>query len=1281
MEESRLGPWRLERELGKGGMATVHLARAEEDVGEIPAGRPVAIKIVHPHLLTTPGFFERFLREIEVGRSIRHENVVRTFDAHADREDAGGTNWMVMEYVEGQTLRGLASELGWVPEDLCRHIGREVAKALGAIHDTGIVHRDLKPENVLITRDDVVKVMDLGVARLADEALKLSQTGQFVGSMLYAAPEQFKGVGDDIDGRLDLYSLGMTLYEIACGIHPFRDANMAAIVRRQLLEDPRPLSELNPQVSPFLEEMIVRLLEKDRADRFQSAAELLATLTDGEESEWWRARSAEIREETKRPLRRIRIPRETGLYGRDREVGILSDVWTKVKSGEGRAVLVGGEAGIGKTRLVDEFAAILEGDGEEFNYLFGSYPPGGAATAAGAFNTAFREHFGTDGLEDRLREHLTLTPGLVPAFAAYLRGEPPPAGEEPLGQETIQTLNVHLVRALAEERPTIVLIDDLHFAPEEGRALFAALAMALEGHAVMLVGTARPELGGKWRQEIETLDATTAIEVGRITAADLDPLLRDVFRSDRLVERLGPLIAEKTDGNPFFVFEVIRGLREGQFVAKRDDGTWVATQAITRIEIPSSVKELVEARVSDLPEEEKDLLDVAACCGFDFDPVLVGEALGLGRIPTLKTLGRLEKKHRLVRSAGRRYVFDHHQVQEVLYEGLSELLREEYHAALADTLEETSGAADGSPADLEGGLLVELSDHFLRGRIGDRALPYLAPALDHLQLGYRNERILDLADRALAEPDLLAGADRVDMLLRKVGPLDLAGERDLQREVLDAAVKLSDEAGDAGRRAESRRRLGEHFFAVNAHDDALGRLGEAIDLAREADDRIATAASTGSLANVHLRLGKHDEARELYERQLGIAVEAGDAREEGRATGNLGIIAFRTGDREAAERHYERYLEISRETGDLRGEANAAGNLGILHHSGGEPEKAREWVELQMARAREIGDRRAEGSASGTLGLVLKDLGRLEEARERHERHREIAREIGDRRAEGIATGNLGLLLKKMGRFEEARECHETHLRIARETGDRRGEGTALLSLSTALEAIGRLGEARDGYEEQLELAKAGRDIAGQLIGGVNLGMLLASLGDADRALEVLAEARGLGEKFGVAEVTGAALNAEAGLAAESEPDRAREMLERSLELHRGAKAGNGAAEALIGLGRLADEPASFHREAVEAAEGEEEPGPGVLAKCLLAAVEPAEAAAARSRFGETDDVLDARTRMEARFALWRADGAEEDLTAAISLLGDLAADLEDEEVERFLAGNPTARAIRAAAG
>jgi serine/threonine-protein kinase len=136
----------------------------------------------------------------------------------------GDAHFLVMEYVEGRTLPAISEELGRVPEESCRHVGREVSNGLSAIHAVGAVHRDLNPDNVLITNDHAVKVVDLGVARLGGGAsARVSQTGAFVGSLQYGAPEQFRDT-TTVDGRTDLHALGLLLYELATGTHPFEAA-------------------------------------------------------------------------------------------------------------------------------------------------------------------------------------------------------------------------------------------------------------------------------------------------------------------------------------------------------------------------------------------------------------------------------------------------------------------------------------------------------------------------------------------------------------------------------------------------------------------------------------------------------------------------------------------------------------------------------------------------------------------------------------------------------------------------------------------------------------------------------------------------------------------------------------------------------------------------------------------------------------------------------------------------------------------------------------------------
>ena len=427
-----------------------------------------------------------------------------------------------------------------MPEELCRHIGREVAQGLIAIHDAGILHRDLKPENVLITADHAIKIMDLGVARLQDESTRLSQTGAFVGSLEYAAPEQFQEGGKTVDGRADLHALGVLLYELATGRHPFRGDDARTVLRKILDEEPRKVGEINPQLTAFFEEVVQTLLAKDRDKRFSTAAEVMHVLESGESGTWWQDRARVLRAITQRPLRRIRIPRETALYGREQDLARLRRLYEEVQQGAGRVLLIEGEAGIGKTRLVDEFVGLLREEGEDINFLFGSYPPGGAATAAGAFSTAYREHFGEAGLEESLASYLPTTPALLPAFAALLRGESTPTGTEGLTKDTLQTVFVHCTRGLAAERPTIVLVDDLHFAPEEGRALFSSMAMSVPGHRLLLLGTLRPTDDPHWVAGLTRLDQAVHLQLPRLGAKDLALLLRDAFHSERLADELAP---------------------------------------------------------------------------------------------------------------------------------------------------------------------------------------------------------------------------------------------------------------------------------------------------------------------------------------------------------------------------------------------------------------------------------------------------------------------------------------------------------------------------------------------------------------------------------------------------------------------------------------------------------------------------------------------------------------------------------------------------------------------
>ena len=1093
-------------------MGTVYLAETEYGVAGLEPGTQVAIKVVHPHLLGEEQFFERFQREAEVGLSIHHDNVVKTFESSSAVAGGDTVHYLAMEFVQGQTLRELLEEMGRVPEDLCRHIGREVSKALVAVHSVGVVHRDIKPENILITGEQVVKVMDLGCARLQDQAMRLSTAGQFIGSMLYAAPEQVQSAGNELDGRADLYALGWVLYELAAGRHAFRDDDITVLLRRQLQDNPPRLGELNPQLSPLFEETVACLLKKDRTERFQASHELLEVFTDGEKSLWWRQRAIEIRAATRRPLRRVRIPRETALYGRDDNLAQLDALWTRAKTGVGQALIVEGEAGIGKTRLVDEFVGRQQRDGDDLNFLFGSYPPGGAATSTGAFSDAYREQFGAEGLQETLSSYLPGVKPLLPAFAALLKGELPPEGQEKLTKESTQTLFSHATRALAAERPTIVVIDDLHFSPDEGRALFAALAMALRTQPVLLVGTVRPGAAEEWAAELARLPHVERMAVERLGPSDLGKLLREALGSG--AETLAGKVATKSDGNPFFVFEILRVLREQRVLAEKAGGSGVSSPRFAEIEIPSTVSDLMGGRLAQLDEDERELLDVAACCGFEFDPTLVGETLEMKRIATLKMFARLEEQRQLVRCVGERYVFDHHQIQEILYSRLPAPLAREYHAALAEALEEMAEADEDAPEELDGKVLVELTAHYLKGGKARSAKPYLAAALDRLEKGYRHARAAEMAERALASKKAYKGTERVEMLLRRASSLNVIGRHDDEKATLAEAVALADEEGAHTLRAKSRRALGSAHVSTSEYDEGRDWLDQALAITRESGNREDEAGALGSIGTIlHLR-GRYEEAHEKHVGHLEIARELGDRRGETASSINAGLALIALARYDDARAILERGLELAREIGDRRAEARVSANLGAIFWMLGNYDRTRELWERQLTIAREIGDRRAEARATLNLGHVYSSIRSYAETQQSTECTLQIAREIGNRQSETLALLALTDLYTTLGNITLAKKTLGQTRAVLETIGAKRLEGYVLQAEALLAERSRRPDDAERLYNDALALRRSIKYRSGEAESLLALGRLHLAQGRKERAREHLEAALALGSEL-----------------------------------------------------------------------------------------------------------------------------------------------------------------------
>ncbi|HWC09814.1 MAG TPA: Stk1 family PASTA domain-containing Ser/Thr kinase [Acidimicrobiales bacterium] len=254
------GRYQIVRHLARGGMAEVYLAR------DLLLDRPVALKVLFPEFSTDPSFVERFRREARAAANLNHPNIVSVYDWGEE----GGTYFIVMEYIEGPTLRDVIRGEGPLFPNRAAEIGAEIAAALEFAHRRGVIHRDVKPGNVLIS--GMVKVTDFGIARAGDPKESLTQTGAVMGTASYFSPEQAQGLA--IDNRSDVYSLGIVLYEMAAGRPPFTGDSPLAIAYQHVRETPVPPSRHNPDVPPELDNVVMKAMAKDRANRYPSANDL-----------------------------------------------------------------------------------------------------------------------------------------------------------------------------------------------------------------------------------------------------------------------------------------------------------------------------------------------------------------------------------------------------------------------------------------------------------------------------------------------------------------------------------------------------------------------------------------------------------------------------------------------------------------------------------------------------------------------------------------------------------------------------------------------------------------------------------------------------------------------------------------------------------------------------------------------------------------------------------------------------------------------------------------------
>ncbi|MFQ5858116.1 MAG: serine/threonine-protein kinase PknK [Anaerolineae bacterium] len=1106
------GRYRLLDRLGAGGMGVVYRAH------DAQADRWVALKLLFPHHVYTEGA-RRFRREFRALSRLHHPHIVRVFDFGLEDDQA----YYAMEYVVGLNLAQWQLQQG---DQLSRPawltIARQLAEALAYIHAQGIIHRDIKPENVMIVESSPgdgglsAKLMDFGVAKLVEATTHLTEPGSLLGTAAYMAPEQAQKLA--VDYRADLYALGVLLYEAATGARPFTADDPVALALQHIGRDPAPPRSVNPDLPPAVEAIILRLLVKQPQARYPSAEALLADLA--------RIDGAVPAIMPQPEQVRADIVFESPLVGRETEMGQLIDWLREAADGAGRLVLIGGEAGVGKTRLTQELTARARW--EDMQVLAGACHPQERMPYQ-PFVEALETYFSRlddaagwvlrDAVGPLAAEWLKLVPALV--GRSFMAEIPPGAdlGPEPEKLRLFTSVRLLLQRA-AQSAPLLVVLEDLHWAEEGTLELLGYLARNALQEPVLLCGTYRTEEAhplAAWTREV-TKAGLEVLVLPPLDEAETATLVAGALGLTDRPQQFAQYLYQRTNGNPFFVEEVLKSLTEAGILYRRD-GAWHADMDASRYEqlrVPSTIESVIADRLSRLGAESRQALNWAAVIGQAFDFEVWLRVLAWDEDTLLDVSDELLRARAVTEEGrtGNHYAFSQNLIREVVYHGLSRRRRRRMHQVVGEHMEAVCAGKLETVA-------AELAHHFDGGQVWDKALDYHVQAGNRARETYANAEAIAHYSRALTLLGRLTSiqrergegdegqveARRFAILAARESVYDLLGRRDAQRQDLETMLALAEARQDTSWLAEVCLRQAHFFRVIGDYTSAEGSAARALSLQEKLGDLAGKVVALAALGQVYGERSEYPESLTHLESALDLCHQIDDPAAKERVHRHLGDVYHDLCDYPQALRHYQVAEEISRRRDDRWGVGIVRGKMGNVYRLLGQYERARQLYQDALDTHRQVGDRHGEAHALGNIGNIYRHAGRYPEATHHYERTLAICEEVGDRWAAGLSAVNLGLVCASEGDLIGALTYLERALTIAREIESEHLRIFSLNSLSALQRERGEAERALRYAVEATELARQRALVGDEVEGLGNQGMAHLAVGDTEPALSCTTQA------------------------------------------------------------------------------------------------------------------------------------------------------------------------------
>jgi PAS domain S-box-containing protein len=951
----------------------------------------------------------RFKQEFRVLSELRHPNIASVHDFEVIQGDC---YFFTMELCPGRFLHNF-----FQPCDFKRliQVFWEVCQTLDFIHSRGIILGSLTPHSILVDdtpaaegqppgNDFALRFVTLGL----ETELRLETAAAVPDWLHYMPPEA--AVGRSLDLRANLYSLGVILYELMTGFRPFEADTAVELMKQHLRHTPSPPRQFRPDVPLELENIVLRLLEKRPSRRYQTAHELAMAL--GEAGSY-------ITSEQARPFKSNFIF-SSEFIGRQKEFNRLKSAYRSSRAGRGGLVLITGEAGIGKTRLVQEFKLFLQLEGEvvlhtrSFDRARGPYQE--INELVGQLLLRFEKT--QSGLVEHYRSE-----GLAPLAAA---ARPEADGPAPATRRQVLEALMDVFLEFATAQPFVMILDDLHLADEETIEFLIGLSARVQRHPILLVlvfEALGAEAAHPLHRLIEAAHGAMLVEpmeLPRMSKDETGQLLQSVLGIPYQPPRLTKLIHQETEGNPFFVEEVIKYLVDEGIIERRGLDWDLTLPDISLLKIPSSIVEAISRRLAALDPLELELLKIMAVFGQSIDLGMLSEVSGYDPGRLQSALLELQSRQLVTLqevSGSSRYHFAHAKIGEVLYQQMDPMLRRLLHVRFAESLIARHGESDPS-------LYGAIAHHCLEGRLTEKAISWALRAARTAAGLFAFQSAIQNYERTIEEIQAQSrDAHRADYqaALEEVG--DLYAQGGDNQKAIRRYAQLLQEPLELVHRSEVERKVGRCHLMESNLELALRHYRLCLGELEKAGEIRQLALLYTEIGRAEVLRGQIHEALESCVYALQLLSDTPEARE----IGELGIVtAFchvELGQGHKAVEYVRESLRLFEKHDNLLAIGKALANFGLAYDVLGQSGPAVEYFEKAQRLFERLSYRFGLAAVDTALGATLYRLtADWTRAAQLLEKGSSMSKAIGDRHGVHAAEIQLACLDFDRGRAAEARK-------------------------------------------------------------------------------------------------------------------------------------------------------------------------------------------------------------------------------------------------------------------